>query len=390
MESLTERRTICSVQQNEIEGVSLWLLSELYRTRCYDLNIPMLEEQRERFYLTCKNQLSGRKFDLRECQIGETTAKVIGNILRKNESFSSVLLGSNLLRDSGVFELAEALAENLGVVHIDLSSNDISAGGLNKVFSALKSHPSLVSLNISSSGGLYRNKLGSLGAVGLEIYLKENKVITHLNIAGTFLGSEGLRYLTKGLKENTTLLSLNISNNLVNEPCTELFSVLATGKLHELVISDNRLKNSNIELLADCFLKKEENFLYLKKLDLGRTGMTTRGLKSLLYSLLKNRVLTSLNLGGNCFSDGLSTNFPEFLKTNYSLKTINLSSCSVKDSGLHDLKHNLGKNTGIVSLILSSNNIGTLGAKYLAEGLRSNSSIKNLNLSSNRIQVFHI
>ena len=56
-----------------------------------------------------------------------------------------------------------------------------------------------MSINISSLEGLRRNRLGPRGAEALGELLKVNRTLTHINIADTSIGKEGLEYLPRAL-----------------------------------------------------------------------------------------------------------------------------------------------------------------------------------------------
>lgn len=102
---------------------------------------------------------------------------------------------------------------NNNIVHLDISSNDITPDGAYLIFELLVFHQGIVSLDISSHEGLHRNRIHNTGAMTLKTLLANNHILTILNLSGTALGSTGLEYLAAGVKGNYTLLSLNIENN---------------------------------------------------------------------------------------------------------------------------------------------------------------------------------
>lgn len=83
-------------------------------------------------------------------------------------------MAKNFLGDLGIIEIAKALVHNRNIVHLDISSNNITPEGAHKFFNLLQKSSSIVSLDISSKDGLNRNKVGVYGCEPLETLLKKN------------------------------------------------------------------------------------------------------------------------------------------------------------------------------------------------------------------------
>ena len=94
------------------------------------------------------------------------------------------------------------LIRNRSLVHIDISSNDIGSEGTSIFFTAMASHKSVTSINISSPEGLNRNRIGLKGSDALRKLLKKNEILTILNLEGNSLGHEGFLNLVEGLAHN--------------------------------------------------------------------------------------------------------------------------------------------------------------------------------------------
>jgi hypothetical protein len=62
-----------------------------------------------------------------------------------------------------------------------------------EIFEGLKENNSVVEVDVSSLDGLNRNKIGHSGARAIERMLKNNHVISYLNLGGNMLGTEGIR-----------------------------------------------------------------------------------------------------------------------------------------------------------------------------------------------------
>ncbi len=118
----------------------------------------------------------------------------------------------------------DTVKDNLSIVHLDLSSNDLSHKSGEIVFRVLEDQCSIISLDISSKQGINRNRLTDVGIQNLDRVLQKNKYLEILNLGGNSIKEKGLEIIIKGLESNTTLLTLNIGNNDLESKSLELFS----------------------------------------------------------------------------------------------------------------------------------------------------------------------
>jgi len=138
--------------------------------------------------------------------------------------------------------LARALERVSHVIEVDLSCNLLTSFGGIQLLKVLNYNESIISLNLSSKKGLNRNTLGAAGMEPLEQILLCNKTLCYLNVAGNFIGDEGLGYICRGLivGENKNLVSLNISlNEITSEGCEKLREAIPKTNLKQLDISSN-------------------------------------------------------------------------------------------------------------------------------------------------------
>ena len=103
--------------------------------------------------------------------------------------------------------------KSVSIVHLDISSNEITAQGSEMILDLLGNHMTLASIDISSHEGLHRNRLGIVGSQAVNRLLKTSQVISILNLAGTGIGPDGIEYIISGLKNNLILASINLSSN---------------------------------------------------------------------------------------------------------------------------------------------------------------------------------
>ena len=131
----------------------------------------------------------------------------------KDEKFRSAGNGNSNAR---VLNLI--LKKNSALKEIDLSDNGLDDDGISEICDALKSNTALTSLNLS------RNNFSSIGAEHLRDALTENKTIQKLDLSRNALGYHSINYLQcaclpKGIK-------MDVMGNFVFEEVTSiLFSL---------------------------------------------------------------------------------------------------------------------------------------------------------------------
>ncbi len=118
----------------------------------------------------------------------------------------------------------EVLEDNLNIIHLDLSSNDITHKGAEIIFRTLLNQHSIISLDLSSKEGINRNRLSSEGVSLLEKVLKENLLLEYLYISGNSIKNDGLKSILIGMAENKTLNTLYLSNNEITFVGIKYFS----------------------------------------------------------------------------------------------------------------------------------------------------------------------
>jgi Ran GTPase-activating protein (RanGAP) involved in mRNA processing and transport len=93
---------------------------------------------------------------------------------------------------------------------LDLYRNKIGSEGAMALAEALKPNYTLTHLD------LYYNTIGSEGAMALAEALKTNYTLTHLNLYYNKIGSEGAKALIEALECNCTLTTLDLESNSIN------------------------------------------------------------------------------------------------------------------------------------------------------------------------------
>jgi Ran GTPase-activating protein (RanGAP) involved in mRNA processing and transport len=365
-----------------LQGITSNQLKLLYHAKCEDLDIPVLPDQQFRFFSFCSRHFSNRRFEMQESGLGFISSTIIGEILAANSFFAFIILGKNMLGDSGCVNLTKFIQRSLTIVHLDLSSNNLTPEGAEQVLKILSGHGSLASLDLSSHEGLHRNRLAMPGSSGVKFLLMKSQVITHINVSGTTV-REGLKMISEGVFYCRTLASLQLANNSIQgEYLKSLCSSLNSGDLALLDLANNPLGGEGAEHLSQFLAGNPP----LASLDISYAGITGKGFHSLFVALPNNSHLVYLNLAGNLVGGRLSDEVIYMLTLNGAIHTLDLSACLLKNSSTLVLAQGLARNRGVRILKLCRNGISDSGAEGLAAALISNTFIKIVDLSCNKIK----
>ena len=176
--------------------------------------------------------------------------------------------------NSGLANLLKGVIRCDSLVSLDIGSNDIAIEGASLLFKTLKKHPSLSVLTIANHDRLHRNRIGANACYDLRDFLKENKIISSLNIADNRIGNEGLSVVAQALDKHCVLIIFNLSNNdLEGVQAIDCISsyLSRTKNLLELNLSNNKLRDGAMTKLASIF---EGHKTSLQRLELKNCQIT--------------------------------------------------------------------------------------------------------------------
>lgn len=296
-------------------------------------------------------------------------------------------------------EFCKALAANKSLVNLSLANHHIGAvndGSTKHLAEALESNCTLRKLDLTNNGTDHTTLLPIANALKVK-----NRTVTDLNLSKNNLvydGNghyQGVKPLTDILQSNHTLQSLNLKQSALDDECAkELAIVLQAGcTLQDLDLEFTPLGDSGIECIASA-LKTNSN---LRRLNIGHTYFGKDGAKHLSDALKENKGLQELHLHDNdhLYSAAIPL-LVEFLKTNKTLKVLNLSNIDGLKPGLRAvppgsreltsieyLTSALKENQTLQELNLCFNEINVFGASSIAEVLKTNRSLTRLNCSMN-------
>lgn len=378
--------TAYSIRNAAIEGMSPTKLKNIYKSKCKDLDIPENPNQEARFFKACEKSIKNRQFSIKDQELGENSAKVIGEILQNSLDFSRVILSANHLQDSGALKLSQLISLNSNIIHVDVSSNELTNEGMKAFIDLWLNSVSLISLDISTYNGVHRNRIGASAAESLSILVNTSKILIFLEINETSLNDSGLEKLIIGLSNNKSLLKLGLAGNNISHRYIEDFcKVISDSNIEDLNLSNNKISDAGCKSLADLLVYNDFS-CKLKRLDISKNDITFKGINGIFLAVRYNPTLTSLNCEANPLGSPAGQSLHFLMMNNYALCYLNLNSTKLKNEGLNNLSKGLAANKSLTNLNLGNNEIKDLGIIPLCEALCENEILKILDLSFNCIR----
>lgn len=213
--------------------------------------------------------------------------------------------------------------------------------------------------------------------------LQDNRGLTHLNLRGEKVNGDTLRTLSASLQQNKTLTSLNLAYNGIKDTDIPALIELCTHnpQLMVLDLSDNQITFDDVQLLT--FLKTNQS---LKTLNLSIGGtwtkITNEGVEKLAEALQYNTGLTNLNLTNNQINDKRFRVLATVLQKNKHLTSLNLSNNQLSDKDVPALIELCTNMPNLIELNLESNWMTPNGIQEFSAFLETNKTLTNLNLNN--------
>uniref|UniRef100_A0A672QYE7 Uncharacterized protein n=1 Tax=Sinocyclocheilus grahami TaxID=75366 RepID=A0A672QYE7_SINGR len=305
-------------------------------------------------------------------------------VLSSKTILKEMNLNNSRLLDSGAKEICEGLKNLVCELKIlKLSNCDLNEESCSALTSVLSS-------DFSSLRDLYlsNNNLHDSGVKLLSDGLKENCKLEKLSPAA----QEACEYLTEMLGVNPLVLKeLDLSEDKLGDLDGEKLSALLMDshiiikdfQLH-VELNNCKLTEKSCSVLATVLSSKT----ILKEMNLNNSRLLNSGVKEICEGL-KNPVceLKILNLRKCGLTEESCSALATVLRSNSSLKELDMSNNNLQDSGVKKLQNGL-ENTNCTLQKLSLRKCGLTeeSCSALATVLRSNSSLKELDMSNNNLQ----
>ena len=281
------------------------------------------------------------------------SVKAIADIIKVSH-LEELKIVENSICESGITEIAAALAVNDRIISLTFSSIGLSDSDINVLMNTFNVHSTIESLDIST------NKIGNNGALEVAKFLIRHKTLKVLNLSHNFIGLD-----EAGIKVYISLL-FNFGVNISN-------------KVQEMNFWDC----SGIVALAAAL-----NYSALTSFDLSYNGFITHncyGFHKLACAIEANTTLQSMHLSGNNLNSIEGIMIANAMRINKSLILLNISDNQISDCGMYTFCTMLYFNTTIRQLDVSSNELNVYSAIEIGQVLQHNCVLTTLALGSNGI-----
>jgi Ran GTPase-activating protein (RanGAP) involved in mRNA processing and transport len=310
-----------------------------------------------------------KRMDLCKQVVGPTWIEKLMSSLVFNTQVEHFLLGNNIIgpvggKAIGQFLLREHKAK---IKTWYVAGNDLDAEAISWICQGLKSDTDCVNL------WLKRNPLKPEGIAQIAELLKTNKFIKILDLHNTAAFDEGTGYLMEGLKSNQTLRHLYLDANGITKDgikyVCEYFEYLVKNNLEgisSLWIDMNNLGDDAVIELVQILSK----YSYLKRLNLGSTGLTEKSMGAIVDAFVSHPNLISLDLGMyKSTSDmGMVTN-------------------NIGDVGMGILSDLIKSNKKIQYLSVMMNGLTVKGIELLADAVNCNNTLMYMDFTQYGVEI---
>ncbi|XP_067878093.1 ribonuclease inhibitor-like isoform X2 [Heterodontus francisci] len=282
-------------------------------------------------------------------------------LLKASPALRKLHLGSNNIGDAGMNKLSEALGDSgCGIQKLCVYSNSLTAGCGEDLGRALALTQSLTKLDLvcnelGDSGlrllcpalrrpdcqlrtlWLLGNSLTTACCQELASTLSVNRSLLDLNLGYNKLGDRGVALLTAPLQQPDCQIQTLwlIENDLTAACCSDLATILRSGKLTELHLGYNDLGDSGVR---EIWTALSDGRCQLQSLLLMGASLTDGLRDDLTSTLCRSRTLTQLCLSENQFTDQSVDSFCRLLGSCSTLKNIALYSNMFSLEGAQRLK----------------------------------------------------
>ncbi|CAF4007292.1 unnamed protein product [Adineta steineri] len=325
------------------------------------------------------------KMDLHEKSIDDIRMKFLADAVYNNEvtsflicsiddhGFIVTLIKLNLKGNPGsyctVVSAAIQIRNNKVLTILELSHNRIGNNGAQYLYDAFKENKTLIKLNLEGNPGSY------CATVSAAIQIRDNKTLIKLNLKG----NPG-RYCTTvsaaiQIYNDKTISKMDLHGKSIDDIAMKFLTdaVYNNETITELNLEQNKISDIGIQYLADA-LQNNKVIINLRYI----------GVKYLNGLLQTNQVITMMDLLGNHIEDTGTQYLANALQNNATITELNLSRNEISDIGVQYLADMLRNNTTLVTLDLSNNAIGDIGAQELFNSLETNKTIMKVRLDYNK------
>ncbi|XDV23254.1 hypothetical protein PO909_027917, partial [Leuciscus waleckii] len=333
-----------------------------------------------------KNPLLLRELNLSECELGDTRVNQIAALLLdKHCKLNIIQLNNNSITEEGCSALISAFnSDPSNLIELDLSGNELGNSGMGKICHLLKNTQCrLDKLKLSNCS------ITEEGYKALASALRSNPShLIELDLTGNDPGQSGVKELSDLLQDGHCKLKTIrfLKSPAAEETCEYLREVLGKSPLFltELDLSEDKLGDLDWEKLSALLMDSHSKVEIMK---LNNCELTQKSCSVLATVLSSKTTLKEINLNNSRLLDSGVKEICEGLKSPVcELKILKLHNCGLTEESCSALATVLRSNSSLKELDMSNNNLQDSGVKKLQDALKNtNCRLEKIRLSDCRI-----
>ena len=348
-----------------------------------------------------------QEFDLSH-KYGSFSVNKIVEILKVNRTLVKLNISYHHLSSDAALTLSDSLIHNNTLQELCIANTKINNCDFMMILNALRLNTTLAKLDVSHNSCMHPDN-----AIGISSYLQNNVTLKELNLGSNSIATHHVEEIMKALSVNTALQKLVMSDNPIYDAgaiaiskclqCNNSLKILCISYCHirsigaikiaEALKINTALQKLDISLnqaVVDDSLVEFSAFLKdnytLKKLNISTLSVTSAA-GGVLQAVIQNCMrLEQLDLSHHTFNDKTVAALCECIKRKDTITNFIISDCSITNKGIKKMVESfIFFNYLLKKLNISSNNLCDDGAKAIADYISKNSTLCELNLSCNKI-----
>jgi len=324
-------------------------------------------------------------FEIKECTVDIQTCEWIFHNFATNRYLRKLILCDNGICDDGIEIICDTIVSGSRIVHFDISGNAFGVLGVEYLCTMLETENRVTEFVCEN------NEVGDIGVTMLSFSLVYNTTLKMLNIAANGVGPVGIEAIAIMLGSNSTICSLSIADNMIDRRATlRLCDAIEKRKNIKFLDVSGVFESEGDNVIS--FFKVPQTLVYLKmsRINLDNMILDMKMVKTIRGLLEVNNTIGYVGVAGNDMTLDMVYEFTKFLTVNTSVKTLDLSMNKI---GLHDCTKRLDarfwdvvhSNKTLQSLMLSDNGLCNKSMWYASDFLKTNTTLLTLDLSDNMI-----
>lgn len=326
-------------------------------------------------------------------RIGDDGAEEIAMGLADDKAHVSVIdLRHNQIGEKGAEHLGESLGNNVYILELYLSYNQILGRGAARLCHSLE--PTNAGFSAISILDLRHCGIDDEGGVKVGLSFRGNTALRNIGLSGNYLGDKTAAAIASALQnERCMIQSLNLSNNEIGGEGGKMIghAIRTNVELKELILSGNPLGDLGISSFAESLEGVEAPDGIEEKKDAYEDSGKSKEERKDDVNQNKEKLTQSgtaafcglrvLGMSGCSITDNGLADLGGSLRTNAVLRTIDVRCNKLTDVGITSLARSMEENTCLRELYCGNNDFGAPSATALGSALEKNCALLVLDVS---------